>query len=227
MSMEATRESGRAAVAARMETPRGEELAVRARGADVPRIGLLRAGAAAEGGAALGRALAGPRDYLGPGRVTAAEAGRVTVELPGGPSVVAEMALALPYEPALGDTLLVIGKEERYYVIGVLHGRGRTVLSLSGDVAVHARDGALSLSGDKGVAIRGPELEVEAGKVRMIADAVVQKVASMYQRVSALFSVHASEAHTVVEKTSFTKAKNATILTEETVTVNGKQILLG
>jgi hypothetical protein len=137
------------------------------------------------------------------------------------------MALALPYEPALGDTLLVIGRAQRYYAIGVLHGAGRTVLSLAGDIAVHARDGELSLSGDKGVSIRGPEVAVEAGKIRMVADAMVQKLNSVYQRVSALLSVRAGDSHTIVERTALTKAKNATILTEDTVTVNGKQILLG
>jgi hypothetical protein len=167
-------------------------------------------------------------EYLGPARVTAAEAGNVAVELPGGDqSIPVEMALALPYAPALGDTLLVIGRAQKYYAIGVLHGTGRTVLSLAGDIEVHARDGELSLSGDKGVSIRGPEVDVEAGKIRMVADAMVQKLNSMYQRVSALLSVSAGDAHTVVERTALTKAKNATILTEDTVTVNGKQILLG
>ncbi|WP_437667385.1 DUF3540 domain-containing protein [Sorangium sp. So ce1182] len=228
MSMGAMKDGDRGA-AVRVDAPAGEELERRARGAEVPRIGLARAGAAAPEGAALpaagGAAL--PDEYLGPARVTAAEGGAVAAELPGGQAVAVEMALALPYEPALGDTLLVIGRAERYYAIGVLHGRGRTVLSLQGDVAVHAREGALSLSGDRGVEIRGPELDVHTGNIRMVADAVVQKFTSMYQRVSALLSVQASESHTVVEKTSFTKAKNATILTEETVTVNGKQILLG
>ncbi|WP_441287911.1 DUF3540 domain-containing protein [Sorangium sp. KYC3313] len=229
MSMGAMKESDRAA-AVRVDAPAGEEHAPRAygaRGADVLRIGLPRAGAAAADGAGRDGAAALPSEYLGPGRVTAAEGGAIAVELPGGQPVAVEMALALPYEPAVGDTLLVIGREERYYAIGVLHGAGRTVLSLQGDVALHARDGELSLSGDKGVAIRGPELEVQAGKIRMVADAVVQRFTSMVQRVSALLSVQASESHTIVEKTAFTKAKNATILTEETVTVNGKQILLG
>ncbi|AUX30365.1 MULTISPECIES: DUF3540 domain-containing protein [Sorangium] len=226
MSMGAMKESDRAA-AVRVDAPEGEEHAARGRGAELPRIGLARAGAAAEGEAGPGRAAALPREYLGPARVTSAEAGAIAVELPGGQPVAVQMALALPYEPALDDTLLVIGRDDAYYAIGVLHGRGRSVLSLQGDVAVHAREGALSLCGDKGVEIRGPELEVQAGKIRMVADAVVQKFASVYQRVSALLSVQASESHTVVEKTSFTKAKNATILTEETVTVNGKQILLG
>ncbi|WP_437969883.1 DUF3540 domain-containing protein [Sorangium sp. So ce260] len=223
MSMGAMKESDRAA-AVRVDGPRGEE---HARGAEVPRIGLAKAGAPGADEAGPGRAAALPREYLGPARVTSAEAGAIAVELPGGQAVAVQMALALPYEPALDDTLLVIGRDEGYYAIGVLHGRGRSVLSLHGDVAVHAREGALSLCGDKGVEIRGPELEVQVGTIRMVADAVVQKFTSVYQRVSALLSVQASESHTVVEKTAFTKAKNATILTEETVTVNGKQILLG
>jgi hypothetical protein len=77
------------------------------------------------------------------------------------------------------------------------------------------------------VQIRGPELEVHTPKILMVAETVVQKFSSFYQRVTALFSVHANESHTVVDNTSFARSKNATILTEETVTVNGKQILLG
>jgi hypothetical protein len=238
MTMGAVRD-GEHDQAVRREALGGERADKPARLVEVPRIGLAK-GASAEdaltGGApsaaSASSALAGgapsaAEDYLGPGQVTSAEGGRVVVELPGGRSVDVVMALALPYEPAPGDTLLVIGRRESHYAIGVLHGTGRTVLSLPGDVAVHAAGGALSLSGDQGVAIRGPELDVQVGKIQTVAGAVVQKVASLYQRVSALFSVHAGEAHTVVEKTSFTKAKNATLLTEETVTVNGKQILLG
>ena len=202
---------------------------------DVPRAGAgpalaavaLPAATSSRAGAQAAQ-VAHVRDYLGPATVVAVEEGRVAVELPGEAEPIAvELAFSLPYEPALADTLLVIGRDEKVYAIGVLHGTGRTVLSLQGDVELHARDGALSLSGDKGVKLRGPELEVEAGKIRMVADAVVQKFNSVYQRVSTLLSVRAQEAHTVVEKTSFTQAKNASILTEETVTVNGKQVLLG
>jgi hypothetical protein len=167
-------------------------------------------------------------EYLGPARVTASEGGRIAVEIPdrAGP-VPVEPAFVLPYDPAIDDVLLVIGRGERHYAIGVLHGTGTTALRLQGNVAIHAEGGELSLSGDKGVAIRGPEIDVEGGKVRMVADAVVQKLNSVYKRVSGLLSVRAGEAHTVVERTSFTQAKNATLLTEETATVNGKQVLLG
>jgi hypothetical protein len=177
--------------------------------------------------APLGRLAAPLGDYLGPATVVAAEGPRPTVELTDGTIVVAELALQLPYEPALGDSLLVVGRGANHYVIGVLHGTGRTALTLQGDVDLHASGGALSLSGDKGVQIRGPELEVQVDKLRMMAAAAVQTFTSLHQRVRALLSVQAGEAHTLVENTSFTKAKNATLLTEETVTVNGKQIHLG
>jgi hypothetical protein len=182
----------------------------------------------ARGGALPPAAAPAPAEYLGPARVTASEGGRIAVEIPdrAGP-VAVEPAFVLPYDPAIGDVLLVIGRGEKHYAIGVLHGTGTTALTLQGNVAIHAEGGALSLSGDKGVAIRGPEIEVEGGKVQMVADAVVQKLNSVYKRVSGLLSVRAGEAHTVVERTSFTHAKNATLLTEETATVNGKQILLG
>ena len=193
-----------------------------------PRGGATPSAAARVSGPAFDDAAERPGEYLGPARVTAVEGVEITVEIPGrAGSILVAPAFVLPYAPAVGDTLLVIGRGERHYAIGVLHGTGTTSLSLQGNVALHARDGALSLSGDHGVTIRGPELEVEVGKARVVADAVVQKLNSLYQRVSGLLSVRAIEAHTVVEKTSFTKAKNASILTEETVTVNGKQVLLG
>jgi hypothetical protein len=175
----------------------------------------------------LGRLAAPLGDYLGPATVVAAEGNCATVALADGAVVPVEMAMALPYEPVAGDSLLVIGRGEHHYVIGVLHGTGRTVLTLPGDVDLHATGGALSLSGDKGVQIRGPELDVHVGKLQMVASAVVQTFTSIHQRVRELLSVQAGESHTLVEKTSFTKAKNATLLTEETVTVNGKQIHLG
>ena len=42
-----------------------------------------------------------------------------------------------------------------------------------------------------------------------------------------MLSVHAREVHTVVDETHLTKAKSASVLTEETMTINGKQIHLG
>jgi hypothetical protein len=172
----------------------------------------------------LATALSG--DYLGPAEVV--DAGPpLTVRLPSGPVVEAAMALALPYEPAAGDVLLVIGKGDAHYVIGVLHGRGRTALELHGDVDLRATNGKLRLRGDEGVELLGPELEIRTGRLDVIAGAVKQRFASLTQRVAKLLSVRAGEAHTVVEGAQVTQAESAAILTEGTMTLNGKQIHLG
>ena len=168
-------------------------------------------------------------DYLGPAEVVEITDEGVRARLPGhgGAVVTATLALALPYAPVIGDLLLFIGKGEQFYAIGVLRGAGKTSLRLQGDVDLHAEGGALHLSADKGVVIQAPEVDIETGRLRTVASVVVEKCTSFYQRVSALLSVHAGQSHTVVDEASFSRSKSAAILTEETVTINGKQIHLG
>jgi hypothetical protein len=168
-----------------------------------------------------------PDDYLGPGHVVAVMPHEVEVEIRGGERVHAQMALSIPYEPNEGDVLLVIGKGDEHYVIGVIRGTGKTSLAFQGAVDLSATGGPLTLSSDRGVAIHGPEMEIQTGKLQVFAGAVVEKLGSLYQRVSAMWSVRAEEAEMVVDKGSLTRAKSATILTEETMTINGKQIHLG
>jgi hypothetical protein len=166
-------------------------------------------------------------NYLGPGHVTRIEHHEVEVEIRGGERARAQMALAFPYEPREGDVLLVIGKGDEHWVIGVIHGTGKSALTFQGAVDLKAQGGPLTLSSDHGVAIRGPEVEVEAGKLRMMAGAVAQKFTSLYQRVRDALDVHAGQAHTVVDDASFMTAKNAAIVTQETMSINGSEIHLG
>jgi hypothetical protein len=166
-------------------------------------------------------------DYLGPGYVVTVEPHEVTVEIRGGERARAQMALSIPYAPALGDVLLVIGKGDDHYVIGVLHGSGKTSLAFDGAVDLRANGGPLTLSSDHGVAIQGPEVEIQTGKLQVFAEAVAEQLGSLYQRVRDALNTHAGRAHTVVDETSFTTAKNAAIVTEETMSINGKEIHLG
>jgi hypothetical protein len=87
--------------------------------------------------------------------------------------------------------------------------------------------GALRLTGRGGVQIQGPEVGIDAGKLRVYAEAAVHKFSSLYQRVSGLWSARARDVETVVDETSLMRAKSASILTEETMSINGKQIHLG
>jgi hypothetical protein len=167
------------------------------------------------------------RDYLGPADVTRVFAHEIEVRLPTGVETRARIALATTYEAREDDVVLVIGNADGYYVIGVLNGSGRTVLEFHGDVDVRAVGGALHLSADKGVHIHAPEVEVNTGKLRLVADAVVQTFTSLRQRVAEIFSLQAGQTHTVVEGSAFSQSKSATIQTQEKVLINGKEIYLG
>lgn len=166
-------------------------------------------------------------EYLGPASVLRVEGSDVVVELPEGAEARAALAFAFPYAPAEGDVLLVIGKDEAYYAIGVLQGAGRTTLTFPGEVELRAEGGALRLWGEKGIELLGPEVVVQADKLRMIAGAVTQRFASLVQRVQDLVSTHARSVHTLADESVVTQAKSASVLTEETVTINGKEVHLG
>src|SRR5437016_3334541 len=90
--------------------------------------------------------------YLGPATVCRSAGRRVAVRRDDGDGERwAELALAFPYQPAEGDVVLVAAQEERVYVIGVLRGRGPSVLSFPGDVTLSAPHGSLHLDAGKGV----------------------------------------------------------------------------
>jgi hypothetical protein len=164
---------------------------------------------------------------LGPAVVTAVLGDAVTVALAGGEEVRAVLALALPYAACPGDVLLVIGQGGEHYAIGVVSGRGKTSLAIQGDVSLRAVGGALELSGDEGVRIRGPAVDVHTDALRTVARSVVETFTTLFQRVTEAVRVHAGETVTLVDGGAYTQAKTAAIQTEETVTINGKEIHLG
>lgn len=172
-------------------------------------------------------AVAAAADYLGPADVLEVAGDEVDVELPDGAAVRARMALAFPYEPAPGDELLIIGRGADHYVIGVLRAAGRTELSFQGDVSIRASGGTVRIHGDEGVEVAGPKVTLHARSLDIVADTVVEKLRSLYQRIVGTASVHAEQMHTVVTGTALTQAKSAAIVTEETVTINGRKVHLG
>ncbi len=168
--------------------------------------------------------------YLGSARMV--ELGRAlrvcVVQLANGERVEATLALGYPYEPVVGDELLVIGRgAEGYWVIGVVMGQGRVNLELDGDVRLHARNGTLTLSGDRGVRLRGPELDVLVDRFAVSAKDAIHKVTTMVQRVREMLHVHAGESQSVVDGTAVQRARKIAVIADETASVNGKQILLG
>jgi hypothetical protein len=177
--------------------------------------------------APLASAPAPAEEYLGPAVVSARSDAGVRVALSDGRQVEATMALALPYEARERDVLLVIGRGDAFYVIGVLSGSGRTELAFHGDVTLHAVGGVAEITGDAGVRVRGPQVDVQAGALRVVAETVVETLSTLVQRVAESLTVYARSSHTIVEEGAYTQAKTAAIRTEETMSINGKQVLLG
>ncbi len=166
-------------------------------------------------------------EYLDTATVVAAAYSHVEVELQDGRRVEATMALAMPYQPSIGDELLVIGSERGFWVIGVVAGRGTTELRLPGNVDLHAMNGKLRLSGDEGVVIASPEVAVHANNLRVRADKMVEQLTNVVRNVKEMLSVRAGQRHTTVTGNSMEMAKRVSIIGEENVAVNGKAIHLG
>jgi hypothetical protein len=176
---------------------------------------------------------AAPALYLGPALVLALPAspasGRLDVQLAEAPGtrVSAQLALPIPYRPALGDLLLVVGRGERHYAIGVLAGTGTTSLSFPGDVELRALGGELQLTGDAGIKLRSPETTIETGVLRTVATEVSERATRAFRWIRETLHVRAGASRSVVEGDDVRQAKRATILAEEVVKIDGGQVQLG
>src|SRR5262245_32429412 len=84
-------------------------------------------------------------EHLGPATVTAVLDQEVELELPGN-RCWARLAMAVAYQPQIGDTVLAIATPKDCYVIGVLEGRGPTVLNAPGDLELSAPYGSIRIT---------------------------------------------------------------------------------
>ena len=86
----------------------------------------------------------------------------------------ARLALSYPYRPTTGDEVLTIGEEE-VYVIGILVGRGETVLHTPGDLNLKS-DGRVKIEGREGIDLRSPNVTIHADRIETIARNVFEKM---------------------------------------------------
>ncbi len=166
-------------------------------------------------------------DFLGPAEVLETGPSVVRVRA-AGITTEAQLALAFAYEPAVGDLALVVAKHGKAYVIGILSGHGTARLAIPGDVEIHAVGGRLRLRGDEGVDVDGEDVRISAKrKLRVAAEHAVSSFESLTRRVRGLFSSQTGDKLDTVDRSRVDRAKEATILTEETMLINGREIHLG
>jgi hypothetical protein len=166
--------------------------------------------------------------HLGPAIVSRAAGRRVQLRRDGQEAEEwADLALAFPYQPAPGDVVLVVAQEERVYVIGVLQGRGPSVLAFPGDVTLSAPTGAIHLDSGKGVTMSAPTVEMRAETIELEAVTLTQRVESAFQWVKDLLQVRSGRSRTVVDGTSHQLAQRTFIRSEKETKVDGEKIYLG
>ncbi len=174
--------------------------------------------------------------YLGPATVTSTEGkpDHVRIELPEGERAWARLALAVPYRPAEGDEVLVIGHEPAY-VIGLLRGRGEITLRAPGALTIEAALGPLTLSSPAGVRIRSeneieavaPQVTIRAGRLETVAHRIVEKTREFYGWIADLFHLDAQRVKATAHSDLDLRGERASLRAQDTVTVDGKSIHLG
>lgn len=164
--------------------------------------------------------------YLGPARVHQVAGSRIQLEFPD-ELPWAMLALAYPYQPAIGDIVLAAGQGQNWYVIGVLQGTGKTTLLVPGDFEVLAPKGRINLIAGKGFQVKSPEVKITAGKLELIAKSISERFLDATRWVKNAWQIRAGRVRTQVEGDYRLKAKRINERAEEDVKIDGNKIHLG
>ena len=167
--------------------------------------------------------------YLGPATVVHTAGRTVVVRLAHttAEEVRAELAFTVPYEPQVGDALLVMGQDRRFYALGVLAGEGRTSLEFHGDVDLRAFGGTLRIASDEKVEIEAPRITLRAGVLRTLAQSIHEKADQLHRWVRGLLAVRAGTSRRTVEGEDSTRCHDSVTLAKDTVKIDGDQLHLG
>ncbi|NBU40728.1 MAG: DUF3540 domain-containing protein [Planctomycetia bacterium] len=169
----------------------------------------------------------GDKTRLGPARIVAVEGRRVVVSLDGGAKAAARLALAQSYAPVVGDEVLVIGREDAWYVIGLLEGTGTTTFVAPGDIELAAPRGRIELLARDGVFIKSGLVDIVAEKLQFTARHLFERLTDLTQWVSGAVHQRAGRVRAHVEGDYDLKAGRITELADDDVTIDGKRIHLG
>jgi hypothetical protein len=161
---------------------------------------------------------------LGPATVTAVTDEEIRLSTPEGERT-AVLALATPYRPAVGDTVLAIG-DETLWVIGVLSGRGVTRLEVEGDLEISA-EGSVRIRGGRGVAMNAPDVALKAQRLEMTAERVLGRFGRVYEWVRETLKTTAGRVRTNVREGVAIRAGRIDAFGEKDVRIDGKRIHLG
>jgi hypothetical protein len=164
--------------------------------------------------------------YLGPARVHRVAGNRIQLEFPD-ELPWATLALAYPYQPAVGDTILAVGQGPTWFVIGVIQGSGNIRFIVPGDFEVIAPKGHITLFGGQGIHVKSPEVKITAGKLELVAKRFVEHFTDAARWVRNTWHVRAARVRLEVKEDYRLKANSINERAEDAVKIDGRKIHLG
>jgi len=164
--------------------------------------------------------------FLGPARVRGVSGNRVQLEFPD-ELPWATLALAYPYQPVVGDTVLAAGQGYNWYVIGVLQGNGKTTFAVPGDFEVLAPRGRISLIAGKAFQVKSPEAKITAGKLEVVARRAVETFTNATRWVKGAWQIQAGRVRTHVAGDYQVNADRIVERADHDVRIDGDKIHLG
>ncbi len=164
--------------------------------------------------------------YLGPALVINTKGRLILLGLPED-EVWAFNAVAFPYTPHAGDKVLAIGREDSFYVIGVLAATGKTTFTAPGDIEFRAPHGQIDMVSSEAVHIRAPEMKVISHSIELVARSIVEKYENAKRWVKHALNLRAGSARTVVDSTYKVRAERIVESAKGEVKIDGDKIHLG
>jgi hypothetical protein len=165
-------------------------------------------------------------EHFGPALITAILHPDVELET-GSTRHWARLAIAIGYQPCVGDIVLAMAAGETWYVVGVLEAHGPSVLTAPGDLELHAPNGAIRIEAASGCVIAGPTVRVEAAALDLIGETLHEQFDTVRRRISGMLDVRAKAISTAVADTWRLAARRITGRGTENVTIDAPSINLG
>jgi phage baseplate assembly protein gpV len=167
------------------------------------------------------------------------------------------IALARPYQPTIGDRVVVVGDGEARFVVGIIERQAAASLytgdgsraELTADGALEVRDArgqlrvrydgdettVVAASGDLvldapegGVVVRAKtDVAIEAPRIRLEAEQLFEKTRESVREVSSLLLTRAGRMRSLVREGYNLMAHRTHIKSEKDTSIDGKRILLG
>ncbi len=140
----------------------------------------------------------------------------------------ARLALFVPYQPSVGDVVLVHGRHEELYVIGLLEGSPTWAWNAKGRLRIAARNGRLHLHGRDGVSVSGETIRIRAREeLNLAATRTHEAFQRLERRVRGSYAVFAHELVDRSDAQWFVRAKRVAVKVNEAMFINSEVVRAG